>query len=289
MGAGLAAQRGWPQGQENGPLSPHSTEGATSASGEEQSPSQQQRPDHGGVGNDLLLYEEVAQTEVQPLEDGDYGVSYGSAASLTNLVPLDRRRSSVVDENNGEVRTAGSATVLNEWGSVPGRDEQLEQRDGREMSVAYDLGAAMSTEDEVRSSCGLERCTHGCLPSSFRVRIQAIMHPPVIAQLHGIFSMPLPLCDGTLLLQPPFCFSAFSRIAAVSLSSSPLALRRSQCPPLPKMRRDFCPPKLASVCQSRRSTLHVQPWYSHPGCSLPGAARIPGAPLFGLLTLMLWK
>lgn len=139
MGAGLAAQRGWPQGQENEPPSPHSTEGTTSA-GEEHSASQQER-DHGGVGNDLLLYEEVARTEVQPLEDGEYALNYGSSASLTNLVPLDRRQSIMAEEND--------------WDSVPGQNEQLEQRDGREMSVAYDLGAVLSTEDEVRISMAL--------------------------------------------------------------------------------------------------------------------------------------
>lgn len=143
MGAGLAAQRGWPQGQENEPPSPHSTEGTTPA-GEVQ-----QERDHGGVGSDLLLYEEVARTEVQPLEDGDYARNYGSSASLTNLVPLDRRQSTIVEEN-GE---AGSASLLqNDWDSVPGQNEPLEQRDGREMSVAYDLGAVLSTEDEVSVS-----------------------------------------------------------------------------------------------------------------------------------------
>lgn len=167
MGAGLAAQRGWPQGHANEPPSPHSTEGTTSA-GEEQSTSlhqEQHQRDHrgggggGGVGNDLLLYEEVARTEVQPLEDGDYALNYGSSASLTNLVPLDRRQSTLAEENGEAAARAGggggSAASLfqqqNEWDSVPGRDEQLDQRDGREVSVAYDLGAAMSTEDEVRA------------------------------------------------------------------------------------------------------------------------------------------
>ncbi len=145
MGAGLAAQRGWPQGQESEPLSPHSTEGATSAS--DNSPSQQ-RPDQ--AGNDLLLYEEIAQTEVQPLEDVGQASNYGSAASLTNLVPLDRRQSTVLVEENA------AGTVPSEWGLVPGQDEQLASRDGREMSVAYDLGASLSTEDEVRSSRGQE-------------------------------------------------------------------------------------------------------------------------------------
>lgn len=147
MGAGLAAQRGWPQGQE--PTSPHSTEGTTTSSGEEHSASQQER-DHGGVGNDLLLYEEVARTEVQPLEDGEYARNYGSSASLTNLVPLDRRQSTLVEENGGEAQAAGSASLLhNDWDSAPGQSEPLEQRDGREMSVAYDLGEVLSTEDEV--------------------------------------------------------------------------------------------------------------------------------------------
>lgn len=141
MGAGLAAQRGWPQGQDNGPTSPHSTEG-TMSSGEEHPESQQERE---GVGNDLLLYEEVARTEVQPLEDGEYALHYGSTASLTNLMPLDRRSSTIAEEN-GEARADG------DWDSVPGQNEQLEQRDGREGSVAYDLDATLSTEDEVRVS-----------------------------------------------------------------------------------------------------------------------------------------
>ena len=153
MGAGLAAQRGWPQGQE--PTSPHSTEGTTTSSGEEHSASQQER-DHGGVGNDLLLYEEVARTEVQPLEDGEYARNYGSSASLTNLVPLDRRQSTLVEENGGEAQAAGSASLLhNDWDSAPGQSEPLEQRDGREMSVAYDLGEVLSTEDEVCISVAL--------------------------------------------------------------------------------------------------------------------------------------
>lgn len=146
MGAGLAAQRGWPQGQENEPPSPHSTEGATSA-GEEHSAASLQERDHAAVGNDLRLYEEVARAEVQPLEDGDFARNYGSAASLTNLVPLDRRQSLLLEENGGD-----APLMQNDWDSVPGQNEPLEQRDGREMSVAYDLGAALSTEDEVRVS-----------------------------------------------------------------------------------------------------------------------------------------
>eukprot|EP00752_Nemacystus_decipiens_P016306 g14582.t1 len=151
MGAGLAAQRGWPQGRENEPTSPHSTEGTTTSAGEEPSARRQQARDHGGVGNDLLLYEEVARAEVQPLEDGEYARNYGSAASLTSLVPLDRKQSTLVDENGGEAEDAGTASAFqNDWDSVPGQSEPLEQRDGREMSVAYDLGAVLSTEDEIR-------------------------------------------------------------------------------------------------------------------------------------------
>lgn len=180
MGAGLAAQRGWPQGQAHGSLSPHSTEGATTASEDENSPSQQ-RP--GQSGNDLLLYEEVAQTEVQPLEDvGQFTSNYGSGASLTNLVPLDRRRSSLLFEETGE--PAGGATVPSEWGSVPGQGEPLADRDGREMSVAYDLGASLSTEDEVRSSPGQESFKKGrcCRVFFFCTAIaagHAIDHAPV--------------------------------------------------------------------------------------------------------------
>lgn len=153
MGAGLAAQRGWPQGQENEPTSPHSTEGTTTSAGEEHSASEQER-DHGGVGgvgSDLLLYEDVARTEVQPLEDGEYARNYGSSASLSNLVPLDRRQSTMAEENGGEAQaTAGNPSLVqNDWDSVPGESEPLEQRDGREGSVAYDLGAVLSTEDEV--------------------------------------------------------------------------------------------------------------------------------------------
>lgn len=157
MGAGLAAQRGWPQGQENEPPSSHSTEGTTTSAGDERSASQQQGRDHGGsVGNDLLLYEEVARAEVQPLEDGEYARTYGSAASLTNLVPLDRRQSTFAEENGDAQAQAGHSTsasfLQNDWDSVPGQNEPPEQRDGREMSVAYDLDAVISTEDEVRVS-----------------------------------------------------------------------------------------------------------------------------------------
>jgi len=196
MGAGLAVQRGWPQGQENGPLSPHSTEGATSASGDENSPSQQ-RPDQA----DLLLYEEVAQTEGQPLEDaGQYASNYGSAASLTNLVPLDRRRSSVLFEESGEHPAASTATaaVPREWGSVPGQDEQLADRDGREMSVAYDLGASLSTEAEVRSSRGQE-LQERTLPS-FPLRQQQVTRSIMLParspapQAGEYFLTALPLC-----------------------------------------------------------------------------------------------
>lgn len=169
MGAGLAAQRGWPQGQGQEPPSPHSTEATTSTTAEQEDSSggreqHQEEQQHGGsgrVGNDLLLYEEVARTEVQPLEDGEFSGNYGSAANLTNLVPLDRgRQSSIVDENNenGEGRGAAprfaGSNVQTEWGSVAGERELLGQggqRDGREQSVAYDLGAVLSTEDEVRA------------------------------------------------------------------------------------------------------------------------------------------
>lgn len=167
MGAGLAAQRGWPQGQGQEPPSPHSTDATTSVAEEDSAGRQQhqQGEQHahgggggGGVGSDLLLFEEVAQTEVQPLEDGEYARNYGSAASLTNLVPLDRKRqSSLVDDENGEGAAAAAAAAPRlgtEWGSVLGESELLGaggQRDGREQSVAYDLGAVLSTEDEVRA------------------------------------------------------------------------------------------------------------------------------------------
>lgn len=161
MGAGLAAQRGWPQGQGQDLPSPLSTDATTSVTEEDDSAGRQhQGAEHhadgggvGGVGNDLLLFEEVARTEVQPLEDGEYARNYGSAASLTNLVPLDRKRqSSLVDDENGGESSA-APRLGSEWGSVAGESELLGaggQRDGREQSVAYDLGAVLSTEEEVR-------------------------------------------------------------------------------------------------------------------------------------------
>lgn len=170
MGAGLAAQRGWPQGQEQDPTSPHSTNATTSESEEQYEDSagrhHQEQDGIGEVGNDLLLYEEVAQTEVQPLEDVEYARTYGSVASLTSLVPLDRKRQSSVGENseNGEgalPRFAGS-NVEPEWGSVPGESKPLGaggHRTGREQSVAYDLGAVLSTEEEVRV-CALSQSVH---------------------------------------------------------------------------------------------------------------------------------
>ncbi|CAN0554726.1 unnamed protein product, partial [Ectocarpus sp. 8 AP-2014] len=87
MGAGLAAQRGWPQGQENDPPSPQRT-GTSSSSGEEPPPSS-----HLHRRSSLLLFEETAdRSEVQPLEDSDFAHNYGSSASLASLVPLDRKR-----------------------------------------------------------------------------------------------------------------------------------------------------------------------------------------------------
>lgn len=138
MGAGLAAQRGWPQGQEQDPPSPHSTEGTTPAGSEKE---------HGSNGNsssaDLLLYEETSnRTEVQPLEDGGFA-HYGSAANLTNLVPLAKNHSFIEPESGRIVDTNDN------WDAAVSESDHLEQREGREMSVAYDLGAVLSTEDEV--------------------------------------------------------------------------------------------------------------------------------------------
>lgn len=140
MGAGLAAQRGWPQGQENDPSSPQRT-GTSSSSGEEPPPS-----NYPHNSSSLLLFEETADSgEVQPLEDGDFGRNYGSSASLASLVPLGRRRRSSIEPENGNVSVGSSVA------GDAAEDDDLEERNGREVSVAYDLGTTvLSTEEEVR-------------------------------------------------------------------------------------------------------------------------------------------
>ncbi|CAM9255996.1 unnamed protein product, partial [Ectocarpus fasciculatus] len=123
MGAGLAAQRGWPQGQENDTPSPQRT-GTSSSSGDEPPPSSHPH----NSSSSLLLFEETADTgEVQPLEDSDFARNYGSAASLTSLVPLDRRRWSSIEAENGNV-SAGSSRA----GDAAAEEDHLEARDGRE-------------------------------------------------------------------------------------------------------------------------------------------------------------
>ncbi|CAN0382224.1 unnamed protein product, partial [Ectocarpus sp. 12 AP-2014] len=122
MGAGLAAQRGWPQGQENDPSSPQRT-GTSSSSGEEPP----QSSDLNRRRSSLLLFEETADSgEVQPLEDNDFARNYGSSASLANLVPLERKRWSSIEAENGNASvgssSAGDAT----------EDNHLEARDGRD-------------------------------------------------------------------------------------------------------------------------------------------------------------
>ncbi|CBJ48291.1 hypothetical protein Esi_0002_0005 [Ectocarpus siliculosus] len=122
MGAGLAAQRGWPQGQEDDPSSPQRT-GTSSSSGEEPPPSSHLHSRRSS----LLLFEETADTsEVQPLEDSDFARNYGSSASLASLVPLDRKRWSSIEAENGNASVgSGSAGDAAE-------DDHLEARDGRE-------------------------------------------------------------------------------------------------------------------------------------------------------------
>ncbi|CAN0265249.1 unnamed protein product, partial [Hapterophycus canaliculatus] len=124
MGAGLAAQRGWPQGQDEEPPSPRSTEGTTPEGSEGEDASNGQPKNSSSA--DLLLYEETSnRTEVQPLEDGGFP-HYGSAANLTNLVPLVSRTSFIEPESGRIVDSRNS------WDGATSEGENPEQRDGRE-------------------------------------------------------------------------------------------------------------------------------------------------------------
>lgn len=138
MGAGLAAQRGWPQGEEPNLESPHSTE--DTASGDTSS-----SPRHS-----LGVFDRATREETQPLEDGEGWAHYNSTSSLTSLVPVKRHQSMETEEGTSEslLHNQQGNVQNGQWGGdVVGEDEDL--RESRAPSIAYDLGA-LHTEEEVR-------------------------------------------------------------------------------------------------------------------------------------------
>lgn len=124
MGAGLAAQRGWPQQGEDVQSDSNSGEAASSPN------------------PNLGVFDKASRDETQPLEDGEGWGDYLSTSSLTSLVPVELRRPSQDPEDNGEGGGGGPLTATD----VAGEDELL--RESRAPSIAYDLGA-LSTEEEV--------------------------------------------------------------------------------------------------------------------------------------------
>lgn len=127
MGAGLAAQRGWPQELPSPPDTDTETFGGS---------------DHNSKEN--LGNFEGTIDETQPLEMAE-GWGYNSTASLTSLVPVERRRQgSEVESETGDAGGVGgdTATLID--------NVDLPQRESRTPSIAYDLGA-LSTEEEVRA------------------------------------------------------------------------------------------------------------------------------------------
>lgn len=126
MGAGLAAQRGWPQELPSPPDTDTETLGGSYHDSKE------------NLGNF-----EGTIDETQPLEMAE-GWGYHSTASISSLVPVERRRQgSEVESEMGDAGGVGEDTaVLTENVDLP-------QRETRTPSIAYDLGA-LSTEQEVR-------------------------------------------------------------------------------------------------------------------------------------------
>lgn len=139
MGAGLAAQRGWPQGEEPNLESPHSTEDTSSGGDTSSSPRQS-----------LGVFDRATREETQPLEDGEGWAHYNSTSSLTSLVPVRRHQSMETEEGTSEslLHNQEGNVQSGQWGGdVVGEDEDL--RESRAPSIAYDLGA-LHTEEEVR-------------------------------------------------------------------------------------------------------------------------------------------
>lgn len=153
MGAGLAAQRGWPERDE--PPSPQSSQSTTvettpltsSASACVQTGDTHfsERAGGGATSNSSSgnFDQHIAVDDGQPLEVGD-DWDYHTASGIQSLVPVER-------QNSGR----GEDGVCSHVATSARRDEpdvayELETpRESRGPSVAYDLGT-LSTEDEVR-------------------------------------------------------------------------------------------------------------------------------------------
>lgn len=162
MGAGLAAQRGWPQELP----SPRDTD--TDPLGDDSA--------HTSRSNESLVGDfEGTIDETQPLEMGE-GWGYHSTASVTSLVPVEKRwhaseaqHEAGGDEGGGtgigESTAAAAAAAAADAASdaVIAEDADLPLRESRAPSVAYDLGA-LSTEEEVclLHTAGLRYAGNGC-------------------------------------------------------------------------------------------------------------------------------
>lgn len=126
MGAGLAAQRGWPKREPNSPRNAETTPLA---------PSRDPTPRHADSSGIRIV---GAFDETQPLEAAE-GWDHQTSSGMQCLVPVERQSMRECEEGDGTDLNVVRRRARNKRGS----------------SIAYDLGI-ISTEEEV----GMQKIFH---------------------------------------------------------------------------------------------------------------------------------